>query len=359
MYLKRSHYWFLTLSSAVVLVGAVLTFLLPDKYFFDAQVIVADVYNRKGLIGSYPFSMWFYHVTRLGRLPFFLIALLQLPIVFFAVSRLGIPHIFNRAYLRNALIWITMVIFGVYLAIPSKEFITLLYVNLIAIVMVSSWRLRSKLVVSVLLFLFFGAWFRQYFILIPVLGIVLYLVSQLKVRNRAFWNVLAGLMIATFLSLAFGLVKGEFMTASFRERINEVRVGREDSQTIITSPVPPDNIANEGISIFYGFFSVNLPVNGLRFFYKPQVLAFVVWQLLLFGYLIYFYNHCLKNRKVFRHEEWVFHFLFAYLIIQGIFEPDLGSAVKHKLGLFPLIYLAMYYDQGLLKRRGNIQTHPE
>lgn len=351
MYLKKTHFWFWTLSALIVLVGVILTFLLPDKYHFDAYVIVTDLYNRKGLIGSYPFSMWFYHITRLGKLPFFLVALIQLPIVFFAISKLGVPEIFNRTFLRNALIWITMLIFGVYLAIPSKEFITLLYVNFIAIIMVSSWQLRWKLFWSVILFIFFGLWFRQYFILIPVLGVVLYFLSKIKIQSRALWNIFFGLLVATFLSLAFGVVKGEFMTASFRERINEVRVGREDSQTIITSPVVPDNIAKEGVSIFYGFFSVNLPVNGLRFFYKPQVLAFVVWQLLLFSYLIYFYNRCLKNREYYRHEEWVFHFLFAYLIIQGIFEPDLGSAVKHKLGLFPLIYLAMYFDQGLLKKR--------
>ena len=80
------------------------------------------------------------------------------------------------------------------------------------------------------------------------------------------------------------------------------------------------------------------------------MLIFVVWQILLFCTLIYYYRNAYKSKTLYNHELWVFHLLFAYFIIQGIFEPDLGSAVKHKLGVFPLIWLAMYYDKGLIKK---------
>jgi hypothetical protein len=347
---KGKIFVFLCIGLLTVLLAVFSTNLLPDKYFFDAILIITDPHGQRALIGSYPFSMLFYHFSGLGKLPFTAIALIQLPIVFLAVSRLGIPAIFSKPYLRNLIIWITMLLFGVYLAIPSKEFINLLYVCLIGYVLVSRIRLPLKVLGAVALFAFFGLWFRPYYFLVPLFAFVLYLLSHIKIRNRVFFNLVMGLVVASFFSLAFGVVKGEFMTAYFRERINEVRIGREDSQTIITSPMTPDSPVGEGVSIVYGFFSVNVPFNGLRFLNKPQVLAFVGWQLILFVYMMWFYNRCLQSRRVYRHEEWVFHFLFSYLIIQGIFEPDLGSAVKHKLGVFPLIYLAMYYDQGLIKK---------
>ncbi len=287
----------------------------------------------------------------LGKIPFGLVALIQLPIIFYAIKRLGIPKIFGKPLLRNVAVWLSLFIFAVYLSIPSKEFINFLYVCGICYVLIAPIRLWQKIVISTLLFMFFGTWFRQYYILVPILAFGLFVIGYIRIRikNKVLFNLIGGLLIACFLSLSYGFVKGEFMTQSFRERINKVRVGRDDSQTIITSPVPIDNIAGESISIFYGFFTVNFPVNSLKFFYKPQVMAFLFWQLLLFSFLMYFYNKCLKRKDVYKHEQWVFHLIFAYLIIQGVFEPDLGSAVKHKLGVFPLIYLAMYYDQGLLK----------
>jgi hypothetical protein len=34
----------------------------------------------------------------------------------------------------------------------------------------------------------------------------------------------------------------------------------------------------------------------------------------------------------------------CFFIVQGIFEPDLGTSIRHKIGLFPLIYFALYYE---------------
>jgi hypothetical protein len=349
-FVKSKIFVFTGISFLTIFLGVLSTNFLPDKYFYDAILIVTDPHFQRALIGSYPFSMFFYHYSGLGNLDFTAVAMIQLPIIFLAIKRMGIPEIFAKLYLRNFVVWVTMLLFGIYIAIPSKEFINFLYVSLIGYVFISQIRLRLKILIIIVLFVFFSLWFRPYYLLVPLLALTLYLLSYIKIRRRVLFNITMGLVVATFISLVFGVLKGEFMTAFFRERINEVRIGREDSQTIITSPLTPDNPVNEGVSIVYGFFSVNIPFNGLRFLSKPQVVAFVFWQLILILYLMWYYNRCLKSRQEFRHEEWVFHFLFAYLIIQGIFEPDLGSAVKHKLGMFPLIYLALYFDQYLIKK---------
>ena len=32
-------------------------------------------------------------------------------------------------------------------------------------------------------------------------------------------------------------------------------------------------------------------------------------------------------------------------MVQGVFEPDLGTSIRHKIGFLPLIYFALYYDR--------------
>jgi hypothetical protein len=354
---KSKYLLFGLIALVAIVFGICSTYILPDKYFFDAYLIILDRYNEKGFIGSYSFAMMFYHITGLKKLHFSLVALIQLPIIFLLIRKIGIPDIFSKINLRNMLIWSSLLIFSVYLSIPSKEFINFIYISIICFVLLAPIQLWKKVILSSALFVFFGIWYRPYFILIPIFSTALYIGSQIKIKNKALFNITSGLLIACFVSLSYGVLKGEFMSQSSREKFNEIRVGREDSQTIIVSPVDTETITGESIGIFYGFFSVNFPVNGLKFFYKPQVLAFVFWQILLFSFLVYFYSTCLKNRQLFKHELWIFHYVFAYLIIQGIFEPDLGSAIKHKLGVFPLIYIAMYFNQGLIKYPKNITRY--
>jgi hypothetical protein len=188
---------------------------------------------------------------------------------------------------------------------------------------------------------------------VPLLAVGVYFFSFIKVKNKVLFNIIVGLGIVSFMSLSHGIIKGEFITQGFRNKLNTQRLALEDQSaaTMILSPVEPDTFHGEVFGIVYGFVIVNLPVTGLRFLLKPQVIIFVVWQVLLFCVLLYFYSNALRNKKDFKHELWVFHLLFAYFIIQGIFEPDLGSAVKHKLGVLPLIWMAIYYDKALIKKK--------
>lgn len=350
MLVKSKYFLYTLIVLTALLIGSFTTIFLPEKYFFDANLIYSDPYNEKGLLGSYPFSMWFYDILKLNLLPFAVISFIQLSTIFYIIKRIGIPDIFVKPVLRNVVVWSTLLMFSVYLSMPSKEFITFLYMSIICFILISQMTIKKKVLLISLLLIFFGVWYRPYFALMPFLSIGLFYLSRIKIRNRAFNNIFGGLLIACFMSLSYGLVKGEFMSESSREALNQIRMGREDSQTLIVSPIETDNLVGESVGIFYGFFAVNFPVNGFKFLNKPQVVAFIFWQLLMFIYLVYFYNKCTNNRSRFRHEEWIFHFVFAYLIIQGVFEPDLGSAVKHKLGVFPLIYLAFYYDKRLINK---------
>ncbi len=113
---------------------------------------------------------------------------------------------------------------------------------------------------------------------------------------------------------------------------------------MIVSPVKTDTWYGETVGIVYGFFTVNVPLNGLKHIFSPQIIVFIIWQILLFYILFVRFSKCLKDRKKYRYELWILLILFSYFIVQGVFEPDLGTAIRHKIGIFPLIYFALYYE---------------
>ena len=343
--LKKSKFVFLMLSIGVVVLGTLSYYFLPDRFFFDAIIIAEDFYNEKGFFRSYPVTMLFYDLTGLGKIPFPVVALIQLPVLLVIIYKIGIPSRFANVTLRNVLAYICIILLAFFISMPSKEFLTFAVVALIPFLLKNKFfGIKTTLILIFAGLILFGIWFRPYFILIPVIALVIYFTSLINFKQSALAGLFSGLLVVIFLSLSYGFVKGEFLSQSTREELNEVRKGEEDANTIILSPLETNTWYGESIGILYGFVSVNVPVNAFKHLFKPQIVVFVIWQLFLILYLLYLYQNCLKNRREFNYEIWAFYLLFAYFSIQGVFEPDLGSAVKHKIGILPLIYFALYYD---------------
>ena len=323
------------------------SYFLPEKYLYDAILIYNDPFTEKGLIGSYPVSMWFYSFFKLNKLSFSTIGFIQVLIIFILFYIQGVPKKFEKLYLSNTLSWASLIVISVYISIPSKEFINILFAFLIV------FFLRKKLnnnfthiALVLLLIILFGLWFRPYYGLIPFLAITSFVISKIKSKYKPVNIITASLLIAIFMSLSYGVVQGEYMSQGSREALNQKRINEPDSQTLIFSPIKTNSAFGESIGILYGYFSVNIPFEGLKFINKPHVILFVIWQLLLFLILFINYNRCLNQcRDNYNSKIWLFHIIFSYFIIQGIFEPDLGSSIRHKLGILPLIYEAMFYNR--------------
>lgn len=320
-------------------------YILPERFFYDTDTIVYDRYNEIGLIGSYPFSIWFYSITGLKHLHFSLIGLIQYSIVIFILYKIGVPERFDKLSIKNMLVYLAFIMIAIFLSMPTKEFITFLYMALIVFILNKSKSYSTKNIILILgLLLFFGYFFRPYYILVAIVSFVFYAVSRINFKKKKIATIFYGISVTIIMSLSYGLVKGEFISQKTRETINEARSGGAATNTVITSPISTDTWYGESFGIVYGFFSVNFPVNSLKFIKSPQIIIFVIWQLLFFIILIMRYDKCLKKGVVYNREIWMFYIMFSFFIIQGVFEPDLGSAIRHKMGVFPIIYFVLYYD---------------
>ncbi|MBL0736217.1 hypothetical protein JI750_04930 [Flavobacterium sp. GN10] len=343
--IKKSEAAFLLIALLNLAVAFAAFFVLPPRFFYDAAIIAFDKGNEIGYFGSYPLTILFYKITGLRHLPFPVIALLQFPVLMFILYKIGIPNDFEKINVKNILVYLGIFMMAIFISMPSKEFITFLFITPIAFMCVNKqFSFKKTIFISFLLLIVFGAFYRPYFALIPIITYGMYLISFVNFKNRVLTTIFYGLLIAFFLSLSYGIIKGEYFSEISREVVNNARMGSADANSMIVPPVKPDTWYGEVISVFYGFFTVNIPINGLKHLLSPQILVFVIWQLLLSYILLVRFSKCLKDRENYKYELFALFILLSFFIIQGIFEPDLGSAVKHKTGIFPLIYFALYYE---------------
>lgn len=344
MTVSKSKLVFWGLFAVNLVISILAYYVLPERFFNDANYIV-DV-NLHGVekVGSYGFTIAFYELLYLSKLPYPVVAIIQFPILFYLLSKIGIPPRFDTVTAKNLIIYLSFFMLAIFVSMPSKEFITFIFLSIIPLLYQSRWSVKSKVIVSVLLMFAFGAVFRIYFILIPIIALGMYAVSYIKFRNRVLAVFFYGIVLAIFLSFAHGVAKGRYLSDFSREHVNEDR-RYSNVNSMILSPVRADVWYGEAVSIFYGFVAVNLPViEAAKHILSPQIVAFTLWQLALFYILMVRYLRCLKDRGNRSLELWCILFLFAYFIIQGVFEPDLGTAVRHKIGFLPLIYFVFYYD---------------
>ena len=343
--INKSVFVFLFLVSVGILVSVAGFFVLPDRFFFDTEIIIQDRGKEIGFIGSYPFTIWFYNITGLKYLHFSLIGFFQYLVVAFLLYRIGVPEHFHKLTLKNAIIFLSFIMVAIFLSMPTKEFITFIYMAFLILILKSTKiNIQKTIFIVLALLLFFGYFFREYYFLVVVISIVFFLASNVSIRNKKIATFFYGLVTAILISLSYGVVKGEFISYKTRESFNELRINGEATNSMIVSPIDTDTWYGESFGIIYGFFSVNFPVNGLKYIASPQIIAFVFWQLLLFLILLTRYDNCIKKGIKNNYELWAFYIIFSFFIVQGVFEPDLGSAIRHKMGIFPLIYFALYYD---------------
>lgn len=343
--IKRSTAAFIVLFVLNLWVTGLAFFVLPKRFFYDAVIIALDKGNEIGFFGSYPLTILFYKITGLRYLPFSIVGLIQFPILMYVLYKIGIPTDFEKLNLKNGIVYLGILMIAIFMSMPSKEFITYLYVSLIVFLFINtrfSW--KTALYSSFFLLSVFGIFYRPYFFLIPIIAIGMYGASLVNFKDKTLAVVFYGLVVAVLLSLCYGVVSGHYFSEISREFVNSSRLNSADANSMIVSPVKPDTWYGETIGIVYGFFSVNVPVNGIKYIFSPQILLFVIWQLFLFYILLVRFSRCIQAREKHKRELWVLLILFAFFIVQGVFEPDLGSAVRHKIGIFPLIYYALYYD---------------
>lgn len=343
--IKQNKIVFFSLFILSLGIASVGIYILPDRFFYDAKLIAYDPYSEAGFIGSYPLTMMFYKITMLRKLPFNVIGILQLFVYFFILYKIGVPKQFEKTTLKNTIVYLSFLMVAIFIAMPSKEFITFVFIaHVLYIFRHRQINFQLGWLYIMLAFVIFGVFFRPYFALIPLISVALYLISKIKYTNRTLGIFVSSILIISLLSIVYYFLNGEFFSDEGRNNINKIRIDEKDANSMILPLFENDVWWKEIINNFYAFFSVNFPITEVQHFLSPHIMIFILWQVVLISILAVRFSWVFSNRKYYRIELWLFFILVAYLAIQTTFEPDLGSAVRHKIGILPLFYYLLYYD---------------
>ncbi len=340
--IASTNFIFFVLVLVGLFISLIASSVLPERFLYDADIIINNPRNYfKGIIGSYSFSIAFYSFTKLKYLPYAVIGIIQYSAMSYIFYKIGIPKKLHKATFKNIVIYLMFIMLAIYVSVPSKEFINFMYIAiLVFLVRNKNFKYKTTIIVTSVLLLFLGSFFRPYYALVALVALGMYFVSFIKIKNYKIASILYGLLILISISLSYGIVKGEYLSHKARSFMSD----NPDVNTLIRPPLETDTWYGETVSIFYGFFSVNLPINGLKYSLSPQIVTFIIWQFILFYLLVVKYGKCLKEGKKENYNLWLFYILFAYFIVQGIFEPDLGTSLRHKASVFPIIYYLLNYE---------------
>jgi len=344
--ISKPNLAFLVVFAVGLLISVSATFIFPKRFFFDAYTILGESpwgksFTGGGIRGSYPFTIWFYKVTGLRNLSFSLLGLIQYSVLCFVFYKIGVPRDFHKLYLKNLILYFIFLLLGLYVSVPSKEFINFIYLSLVVFLIQNRrFNFNKTLIISMLWITFLGFFFREYYYIVVIITLFMYLLGHIKLRNYKLATITYGVVLLIGISLSYGFIKGEYISNTTRAYM----VAQGLSNTAIVPLLRTDVWYGDIISIIHGFFSVNIPVNGLKYLMSPQIVIFVVWQLLMFFTILSKYDQSIREGKRNNYDLLLFYIVFSYFIVQGIFEPDLGSALRHKASVFPLIYYLLNYE---------------
>lgn len=227
-----------------------------------------------------------------------------------------------------------------FLAIFTKDTFTPL-ISIIATYMLSS---RSstilKLATIIAIYVPYGLYFRQYYLIIAGSFILMTIASGIRDKR---WIIPIFLVIMIILTMV--PAQYYYEVGSVRDYLNRGRVwdNVSGSRTAFFNPLPPDGMFNFIINYFYAVFRLNLAVLTSP---RPQEL-FLTLNAGTFAFLAWVgmraKDRCVKLPTL---------MFIAHFLVMMLFEPDLGSYLRHASAVLPYLIPALIcWDRQLFQRR--------
>lgn len=327
--LRASQLVWLCVIAAMACVSAMKGHVLPAKLFLDAATI--HEYMRGGGVSDWQIGASYPNTGKL-----YMLLHLRSVLTVTTVQTVVVCVLFWR-YLKRirvvswtdaAIIWLFGAACSIYLTQFSKDFFTFL----LCAGFVECCSSRKKLMAWTAVALLYAMMFRSYWFLVICGFWAFYVVAWWLRSPLALLAAFASMLLA--LAIAFEVILGVPLD-HFRQTINMDRIGSINAQTLIPAYVHGGSISTQWFNamIVAGSFLLPLPLVLLGDVYHATlacVLLFVSVKML-----------SAVRRAVsggMGRDGWACaSLLLAFLLIQSVFEPDYGSAVRHLCGLAPAV----------------------
>lgn len=232
------------------------------------------------------------------------------------VLRFNKQHLFSLT--EGCFIILIVLLYGIeYVALTKDLLLILLMLSIINL-----YDLRKNLYVFSLGALIYAVFFRQYWFIVAFWAFILSLQKKPRIRKQ--------IVILFLFSIAIIIGYNFYQHGQITDQRFLVNVNRSTDQhanSMLNNLLPNDGIFSDIINWCYLLLTLIIPIQGLA---SPNMLVYYFWIWLILFFIV-------KNNKLI--DVKIMMLLLGYLAVQAMFEPDLGSTLRHQLPWAAVLYL--------------------
>lgn len=336
-----------------VLMGFMKESIFPHKYFYDSYTIQGYIIQHFFAASdpAYANTAKFYSVLGLTD-RYVIIPILSMILYFGILIKVFRELPSKKIKFSTYLVFVFFTIMAmVYLTTFSKDCLVALF-----IVLPFFFLYKKKWGHFYIIFLMcvYAYFFRQYWFLVAAYFFVFRILFQKKVS--LFYILLFLFLSYVCLYFVFKAKMGMNIT-DIRMGLNEDRIGDKDATTAIVNFIPGSNVISETLNVFITFITLMFPIPLLLI--HPSLIYLIVFVCLAFAVL--------QLRRVYINERKstssnlsivnCLSLLLALLVVQGVFEPDYGSFVRHLSPLYPVMFLLIFPLKSSKRKAKKLKTY--
>ncbi|KAB5607402.1 hypothetical protein [Bifidobacterium jacchi] len=321
--------------------------VLPDKYFFDNNRILAMALGTAGdraWGGTYDTAANLFRTINVMHLETMLQWSICLGVLFTFLISVMIAHADAPDLLQTLFILATVGLLNIYIFTIGKDIIQFVFFFAVYLVLISPIR-RSwvKLLLCAAILYYESKMFREYYALIAALVLAVYVVMTFFRRKKR----INGIDVAAIVVVLFAIVYAAMVAASIimpgeYKTILDLRAGYDKSfsdngitATLILNRIPGDGLPifmlNYVINVFRMMIPIELALRGA--YYLP----FFAFQCMVTAYVV---NLIRQINRI--DDPMLYIALYVYIgyaLASVLFEPDFGSWTRHEAATFPVLML--------------------
>jgi len=330
---------------AIYIVGLILVlivpFLLPAKYYSDGNYIQQLIIESANAPGSFQNTAYIYRLFGFESLfSDWLVGIIifsfSLAIIIYFIKKYSI----NWCRLPLILLLVWTIFLAVFLGQYSKEFFALMVTG--SLLYFSST--RKGLLVGLGLVILYAIFFRDYWFLI----LAFFMVHLVLIRNHiSLFKYIILFLLATIVIFYLGHYVTDQYFSDARFRINMSREGSPNAVTMLSNLVVNTSPITDMINTFYGWFMLLIPIH----LFRTGGIHHVIFAVFQFVNVILFVSavKAILRYQVAMRVQVAIAWCLSFTFVEGMFEPDFGSFLKHELVILPMFFMVIMYRYSYLR----------
>jgi len=195
-----------------------------------------------------------------------------------------------------------------------------------------TWGRAASIAIVVLLY---ALYFRYYWALVGVLAAGFLALRHLVADAKRLALAMTALYVMMF--VAYHVVTNDYLTA-----IRVVLTANRDvdlfSDSVIYNTLDADGVLNDIVNAAFGFVRLVMPF-ALLAIGKPQYFLFIAWEIANVVAFAWLFARAWRRPDTDARTAFAAAWILAFTLVQGIFEADYGTFLRHQSTLLPALAL--------------------